>query len=317
MTNSNHLSLIHIEQNQAQKEITINEALNRIDAVLNMGAVDREVNTPPTRPNNGDVYIIGNSPTGAWDGRAGNIAYYDAGWGFIVPNEGMTLWVNDEDTHYSWNGSAWVIPAPTSFTSDLITFDTSSGSIQLKVNKDQASDSASHLFQTNFSSRAEFGLVGDDDFQVKVSPDGTTFYQAWVVNKDNGETEFKKDISTTGAFKHSEIRDYSETIATNSSATGAVTIDYNDGNICELTLTGNITSLTINNPPATAKAGNMTLILKQDATGSRTVSWPAALKWVGGVEPTLSTAANAIDIISLTTTDAGSTYFATSLLDFK
>ena len=61
----------------------------------------------------------------------------------------------------------------------------------------------------------------------------------------------------------------------------------------------------------------MTLILKQDATGSRTVSWPAALKWVGGVEPTLSTAANAIDIISLTTTDAGSTYFATSLLDFK
>lgn len=316
MTTSNHLSVTHVEQNQSQKEVTINEAINKIDSVLNTGAIDRALNTPPVSPIAGDLYIIGDTPSGDWADKENQIGYYDAGWKFIVPNEGMTLWVNDEDRHYIWNGTTWGMIELDSFEADLVTFDTSTGSIQLKINKDQTSDSASHLFQTNYSTRAEFGLVGDDDFQVKVSPDGSTFYQAWVVDKDTGETEFKEDISTTGAFKHSQIRDYRETIGTNISASGSVTVDYNEANIHELTLTGNVTTLTISNPPSSGTAGNLTLILKQNSTGGYTVSWPSAIKWVGGVEPTLSTAANAVDIISLMTPDAGNNYYATALLDF-
>jgi hypothetical protein len=36
----------------------------------------------------------------------------------------------------------------------------------------------------------------------------------------------------------------------------------------------------------------------QDATGSRAVTWPASVKWPSGTAPTLSTAANAIDIVT-------------------
>lgn len=57
---------------------------------------------------------------------------------------------------------------------------------QHKINKNAAADTASILFQTGFSGRAELGTTGDDDWHVKVSPDGTTWYEAIVADKDTG-----------------------------------------------------------------------------------------------------------------------------------
>lgn len=47
--------------------------------------------------------------------------------------------------------------------------------IQVKLNKEAAGDTASFLWQTGFSGRAEVGTIGDDNFQFKVSPDGAAF----------------------------------------------------------------------------------------------------------------------------------------------
>lgn len=107
MTNTTHLGITLVEQSQAQKEVTVNQALTRIDAVLNSGAKSRVLNAPPGSPASGDLYIVGSSPTGAWSGQAGNLAYFDQIWRFIPPNEGMSLWVNDEDVTYSYNGVIW------------------------------------------------------------------------------------------------------------------------------------------------------------------------------------------------------------------
>lgn len=57
---------------------------------------------------------------------------------------------------------------------------------QLKINKAAAADTASVLFQTDFVGHAEFGLAGDNDWHVKVSPDGTTWHEALVVNRNTG-----------------------------------------------------------------------------------------------------------------------------------
>lgn len=108
MATTSHLALTLVESAQAQKEVTVNEALARIDALLNTGAKDKDLATPPGSPASGDVYIIAASPTGDWSGKAGQIAFFDQIWRFIVPREGMTLWVNDEDIAYSYTGSAWV-----------------------------------------------------------------------------------------------------------------------------------------------------------------------------------------------------------------
>lgn len=85
-----------------------------------------------------------------------------------------------------------------------------------------------------------------------------------------------------------------------------VTIDLSDitkGNVRKTTLGGNRT-LAISNPTA-GQAFVYELI--QDATGSRTVTWWAGIKWQNGVVPTLSTAANAIDIFVFLYD--GTTYF--------
>ena len=94
-----------------------------------------------------------------------------------------------------------------------------------------------------------------------------------------------------------------ETVATNAAATGAVTVDPANGNAHNLTLTGNVT-LTLT-APTSGKTCCIRLRLIQDGTGSRAVTWPSSVKWPGGVAPTLSTAAGAIDKIVLETDDGG------------
>jgi hypothetical protein len=107
MTNTTNLAIPLVAQNQAQKEVTVNEALSVIDAILNCGAIDNGLATPPVSPAEGDLYIVGASATGGWLGQDDNIAYYNTTWKFIIPNEGMTIWVHDEDMQYSWDGAAW------------------------------------------------------------------------------------------------------------------------------------------------------------------------------------------------------------------
>lgn len=67
-----------------------------------------------------------------------------------------------------------------------VLFNRETDDIQVKLNKETAADTASFVFQTGFSGRAEIGLVGDDDFQFKVSPDGSTFFSGLVIDKDDG-----------------------------------------------------------------------------------------------------------------------------------
>lgn len=106
-----------------------------------------------------------------------------------------------------------------------------------------------------------------------------------------------------------EIKDYSETTSSPTSSAGALTLDLTNGNVFTVTLTENITTLTLSNPPATGKAGSFTLVLTQDATGSRTVTWPASVKWAGSTAPALSTAASSIDVLTFLTTNAGTSWY--------
>ena len=66
---------------------------------------------------------------------------------------------------------------------------------------------------------------------------------------------------------------------------------------------------------APTKKGKFTLKLKQDATGGRTATFPATVKWAGGTAPTLSTGANAVDIISFLWD--GTNYYGVASLDFS
>ena len=91
----------------------------------------------------------------------------------------------------------------------------------------------------------------------------------------------------------------------------SLAVDFDEGNVQTVTLTDNVTFTFSNSKDGAA----YTLILKQDATGSRTVTWPASVKWPGGSAPTLSTAANAIDIVTIVYD--GTNHYANSALNFS
>jgi len=112
---------------------------------------------------------------------------------------------------------------------------------------------------------------------------------------------------TTGTFTtltstgRTVIKDLTETIAT---VTYAATITPNvaNGTVQTVTLTGNVTFSAFASP---VSGQSLTLIITQDGTGSRTLT--STMKFAGGSK-TLSTAANSIDI--LTVSYIGTTYYA-------
>jgi hypothetical protein len=75
--------------------------------------------------------------------------------------------------------------------------------------------------------------------------------------------------------------------------------DITSNTVHRLTLDANCT-LTF---PTAGAGKSFTLVLVQDATGSRTVTWPGTVKWSGGVAPTLSTGAGKIDYLTFMCTD--------------
>jgi hypothetical protein len=87
----------------------------------------------------------------------------------------------------------------------------------------------------------------------------------------------------------------------------SLTLNRANGGAQTVTLTGNCT-ITLAGGTA-GQVSNLDLTLTQDTTGSRTVVWPAAVKWAGGVAPTLSTAVGAVDRVVLTTYNGGVTWF--------
>ena len=86
------------------------------------------------------------------------------------------------------------------------------------------------------------------------------------------------------------------------------TLDLTSGNVHDVTLTANCT-LTLSGATS-GVACSMAVLLRQDGTGSRTVTWPASVTWVGGSAPTLQTGANTWDWAYLVTLDGGTTWFA-------
>jgi hypothetical protein len=103
-------------------------------------------------------------------------------------------------------------------------------------------------------------------------------------------------------------KDYAETCAENATVTGTVGIDLNNGNVHSITLTGAAT-LTFDNPVATGDSSSFTLIVKQDATGSRLITWPGSVAWAAATAPTLTTTANRFDVLAFTTVDGGTRWF--------
>ena len=142
--------------------------------------------------------------------------------------------------------------------------------------------------------------------QANITATGTVASGTWsstISSATLGATLSCADVT----IERPEFKDYGETLTTANTST-SYTIDLTNGNVFELTLTGNCT-YTFSNPPGSGIGGSFTLIQKQDGSGSRTVAWPASVDWAGGEGPTISSGANDVDVFTFVTTDAGTTWY--------
>lgn len=108
-----------------------------------------------------------------------------------------------------------------------------------------------------------------------------------------------------------EFKNYSFTIDTPSSSSGTLTLDMENGNYFDVTLTEDVTTLNFNNPPDSGDAGALVLIATQDAGGTNVITWPASVIWEQdtGESPAQTTTTLAVDIYMFLTVDAGTTWY--------
>ncbi|MEH6645918.1 DUF2793 domain-containing protein [Sulfitobacter sp.] len=192
---SPRLSLPYIQPTQAQKHVTHNEALRLLDLLVQLRITEFDAVSPPEFPQDGSVYALGVGANGDWTGQDGRLARYsDNAWHFIdTPEGGLTTDAEKADLYVHHNG-AWrrlmesleslgvgtaadaVNRLAVASEATLLTH--AGAGHQLKINKAAAGDTASLLYQTGFSGRAEMGLAGDDGFSIKVSPDGAAWTTA-------------------------------------------------------------------------------------------------------------------------------------------
>ncbi|MBJ6126186.1 DUF2793 domain-containing protein [Microvirga splendida] len=219
MSSTPHLALPLIAAAQAQKHVTHNEALASLDALVQLAVKERNRTAPPAAPEEGDRFLVGANGTGAFAGQEGRIALFDLGlWRFFSPRAGWRAYVENEDLVVVFDGAEWKtfgsVPDEihnlqrlgigtnadalnrlsaklnAALFAALNAEEGGSGDLRFVLNKSAEANVLSQLYQRGFSGRAETGLIGNDDFSIRVSPDGAQWRDALMIDRRTGIASF-------------------------------------------------------------------------------------------------------------------------------
>lgn len=218
---STNLKLPYLQAAQAQKHVTHNAALERLDLIVQLVLQSFAETVPPLAPDEGQVWAIGSGAVNDWVGHDNELAgWSNGGWVFVAPQPGWCAALGGEIR--VWDGAAWVaadlpdlqglpgVGVNTSYdgtnklavASAATLFTHVGNGHQLKVNKNATGDTASLLFQTGWSGRAEMGLAGGDDFSVKVSADGSSWFTAMSAAGSSGVVALLSGLTIDGKLAY-------------------------------------------------------------------------------------------------------------------
>ena len=228
MAETTRLALPRIDAAQSQKHVTHNEALAILDACVQLSLVARDVRSPPADAVAGATYLVGNGATESFSGHDGEIAIFDDGfWRFVTPRVGWRAYLESDEGMILFDGESWSAlsaggsggtlqfqdvpllglgtradaanPLSAKLNSLLFTAleegASGTGDLRMVLNKSSAGSILSQIYQSNYSGRAETGLVGDDRFRIKVSADGQVWRDALHVDPGTGRVNFPAGLN--------------------------------------------------------------------------------------------------------------------------
>ncbi|MFN3353526.1 MAG: DUF2793 domain-containing protein, partial [Brevundimonas sp.] len=210
LDHSGRLNLPYVAAGQLQKHVTVNEGLTRLDVLVQATVRSRRA-PPPPDPVEGDLYLADEG----WTFPAGALVRFDLpGWLEVPVPDGLRIWVADEGRMVVRHDGGWrelgrrlgaveelerfglgtTADASNPFAAKLNkalwtarpVSEGGDGSLRYTLNKDGAGDVLSVLLQSGYGGRAEFGLIGDDAFSLKVSADGANWREALRVDPATG-----------------------------------------------------------------------------------------------------------------------------------
>jgi hypothetical protein len=209
---SPRLRLPYLAAGQAQKHVTVNEAISALDGLVQTAVESATLAAQPAAPEEGAVYILPPGRTGEeWALHPpGALMRHETGdWTELAAPEGCLAYVKDAGVLLLRTGEGWAPlaqalgalqnlarlglgtqadaanPFAAKLNGALFTArpaaEGGDGDLRVVFNKDGPADVLSLLFQSGYGGRAELGLVGDDRLGVKVSADGAVWRQALTV----------------------------------------------------------------------------------------------------------------------------------------
>lgn len=308
-----------------------------------------EVNDPPGTCEDGWRYIVGDVPTGDWIGHAGELAIArgeDAsnGWAFaIVALEGMLLYNRDTSQNLRYVSASWVpwsdSPSSLDDLNDIITagavdgyvlkWDASNG-VWYPAPDDVGNDTGITRIQdaNDFDGSAGF----PDGFVLKWDQSNGVFYLGAITDNDTNTNRIQDmtDFGSAGAglvdgyvltwdesnslfylAPPNDLELLKQSAAFQTLSPGAtISWDLLLGYNAKVTIGASANA--IQTPTNPHEGLTYTLVIIQDGTGNRTVSWPASISFGSAGAPTLSTGAGKKDVISLQCIDASAPEFRAS-----
>lgn len=112
MANTYQFALPLVAAAQAQKHVTVNEALARLDVASQLRVVSGAVSAPPGAAMDGQAWLVPAGATGEWASRAEEIAVQTNGiWTYLTPKPGWRLWNEALGGTMMFDGATWVLGA--------------------------------------------------------------------------------------------------------------------------------------------------------------------------------------------------------------
>lgn len=221
MSETRNLNLPLLAAGQAQKHVTVNEALALIDQLVQLAVAREATLVPPAEPEEGERHIVGPGAEGVFEEHAGKVAIFTEGaWRFTAPRAGWVAYALSEGALLVFDGGEWRpletgggegggfgdtvrlarlgigtdADAANPFAAKLNnalwtareTAEGGSGDLRYTMNKESGERTLSLLLQSGYEGRAEIGLVGDEDLTLKVSADGVGWNEALRIDRHSG-----------------------------------------------------------------------------------------------------------------------------------